>query len=224
MKLCFGKQQYPNDYRMKSMHLVDQLTIFTRYPEPGQTKTRLIEALGEEGAAALQRELTEQTVHTIDQLVKTSTVEPVIYYEGGELASMQNWLGLNRSYKKQGAGDLGEKLNQAFADAFSAGAQRVVTIGCDCPGLSKEHIHRAFDALYLKDLVLGPATDGGYYLIGLKRPLDALFDHIPWSTDRVFEVTVSLAQQLCLSFEILEELHDVDRPEDLKHINHYSGA
>ena len=204
---------------MKSMQLTDQLTIFTRYPEPGLTKTRLISALGEEGAAALHKKLTEKTIQKIEQLVKTSTIEPVIYFEGGDLVSMQNWLGLDRLYKPQSHGDLGKKLEKAFADAFSAGAQRVVTIGCDCPGLSKEHIDRAFDALYLKDLVLGPATDGGYYLIGTKYPIDALFEDVPWGTDKVFKKTVSLAQQLGLSIEILEELHDVDRPEDLKYIN-----
>ena len=203
------------------MQLADQLTIFTRYPEPGLTKTRLIGALGKDGAAALQKELTEKTVQKIDQLAKTSTVEPVIYFEGGDLASMQNWLGHERIYKPQGDGDLGKKLKKTFEDAFSAGAQRVVTIGCDCPDLSKEHIGRAFDALYLKDLVLGPATDGGYYLIGIKCPCDALFKDIPWGTDRVFETTVYLAQELGLSIEILEELRDVDRPADLEYINYH---
>jgi len=206
---------------MKRMQLTDQLTIFTRYPEPGHTKTRLIIALGEEGAAALQKELTEQTVQKVDQLVKTSTVEPVICFEGGDLVSMQNWLGPDRRYHQQGHGDLGEKLKKSFNDAFSAGALRVVTIGCDCPGLSKEIIGRAFDALYLKDLALGPATDGGYYLIGIKYPIDALFEDISWGTDKVLEKTVSLAQQLGLSIEILKELHDVDRPEDLKYLNNH---
>ena len=206
---------------MKSMHLTEQLTIFTRYPEPGLTKTRLISALGEEGAAKLQKELTEKTLQKIDRLVKTSHVEPVIYFEGGDLAGMQNWLGPERLYKPQAQGDLGEKLKTAFSDAFGAGAERVVTIGCDCPGLSREHIGRAFDALYLKGLVLGPATDGGYYLIGMQRPLDALFEDIPWGTDKVFETTVSLAQQLGLSIEILEELDDVDRPEDLENFNYH---
>jgi rSAM/selenodomain-associated transferase 1 len=209
---------------MKSMQLTDQLTIFTRYPEPGLTKTRLINALGEEGAAALQKELTEKTLQKIEQLVKTSTIEPVICFEGGDMDTMQNWLGPDRFYKKQVQGDLGEKLKKAFDEAFSGGAQRVVTIGCDCPGLCREHISRAFDALYFKDLVLGPATDGGYYLIGIKYPIEELFEDIPWGTDKVFEKTVSLAQQLGLSIEILEELHDVDRPEDLKHIDHNSDS
>jgi rSAM/selenodomain-associated transferase 1 len=203
------------------MHLTDQLTIFTRYPEPGYTKTRLIDVLGKEGAATLQQELTEQTVRKIDQLAKTSTIEPVIYYEGGDLASMQNWLGHERTYQPQEVGNLGEKLKKAFNNAFSAGAQRVVTIGCDCPDLSKEHIGRAFDALYLRDLVLGPATDGGYYLIGIKCPCDALFEGIPWGTDKVLETTVCQAQQLGLSIEILEELRDVDRPADLEYFNYY---
>ena len=206
------------------MQLADQLTIFTRYPEPGLTKTRLISALGEEGAAALQKKLTEKTVQEVEQLVKTSTIEPVICFEGGDLESMQNWLGQDRFYRQQVDGDLGKKLLKAFDDAFSAGAHRVVTIGCDCPGLTKEHIGRALDALYLNDLVLGPATDGVYYLIGIKYPIEALFEDIPWGTDKVFEKTLSLAQQLCLSIEILEKLHDVDRPEDLEHINHNSDS
>ena len=209
---------------MKSMQLTDQLTIFTRYPEPGLTKTRLISALGEEGAAKLQKKLTEDTIQKIEQLVKTSTIEPVICFEGGDLVSMQNWLGPDRLYQSQGQGNLGEKLKKSFGDAFAAGAQRVVTIGCDCPGLSRKIVGRAFDALYMKDLVLGPATDGGYYLIGIKYSIDALFEDIPWGTDQVFEKTVSLAQQLDLSIEILEELHDVDRPEDLTHINHNSDS
>jgi rSAM/selenodomain-associated transferase 1 len=206
---------------MKSMQLTDQLTIFTRYPEPGNTKTRMISTLGKEDAAKLQKDLTEQTLQKVDQLAKTSTIEPVIYFEGGDLASMQNWLGPDRLYRPQGPGDLGEKLKKSFGEAFSAGAIRVVTIGCDCPGLSREHLGRAFDALYMKDLVLGPATDGGYYLIGAKYPVDELFEDMPWGTDKVFEKTVSLAQQLCLSIEILEELHDVDRPEDLKYFNNH---
>ena len=209
---------------MESMQLTDQLTIFTRYPEPGQTKTRLISALGNEGAAALQKELTEKTLQKVEQLVRTSTIEPLICFEGGDLVSMQNWLGPDRLYKPQGSGNLGEKLKKAFGDAFSAGAQRVVTIGCDCPGLCMEHISRAFDALYFKDLVLGPATDGGYYLIGIKYPIEELFEDIPWGADKVFEKTVSLAQQLGLSIEFLEELHDVDRPEDLRHIDHNSDS
>ncbi len=209
---------------MKRMQLTDQLTIFTRYPKPGHTKTRMISALGEKGAAELQKELTEKTIHKIDLLARASTVEPVICFEGGDLASMQNWLGPDRIYQKQAHGNLGKKLIKAFDDAFSAGAQRVVTIGCDCPGLSREHIGRAFDALYLKDLVLGPATDGGYYLIGLKYPVNALFKDIPWGTGKVFDLTASLAQQLGLSMEILEELHDVDRPEDLKHLDNNPGS
>jgi rSAM/selenodomain-associated transferase 1 len=202
------------------MQLIDQLTIFTRYPEPGLTKTRLISSLGVEGAAALQKKLTEITIQHIWKLVKTTTIVPVICFEGGDLANMQNWLGPDLKYKPQGPGSLGEKLKKSFNDAFDAGAQRVVAIGCDCPGLSNEHIGKAFDALYHNDLVLGPATDGGYYLIGIKYPIEELFDDIPWGTDKVFEKTFSLAQQLGLSTEILETLSDVDRPEDLKHLDH----
>jgi hypothetical protein len=97
----------------------------------------------------------------------------------------------------------------------------VVTIGCDCPDLAIEHITRAFGALCQKDLVLGPATDGGYYLIGLQHPTDALFEDIPWGTDTVFDTTVTLAQKLGLSIETLEELRDVDRSEDLEYFSYH---
>jgi len=206
---------------MKSMQLAEQLTIFTRYPEPGRTKTRLISALGKEGAAALQKELTEKTVQKIDQLLQAHPVQLVIYFEGGDLASMQSWLGPERIYKSQGHGDLGEKLKNAFAHAFRTGVQRMITIGCDCPELTIDHISRAFNALRQKDLVLGPAIDGGYYLIGLHHPADPLFEDIPWGTDKVFETAVTQAQKLGLSIETLEELRDVDRPEDLEYFNYH---
>ena len=136
---------------------------------------------------------------------------------------MQQWLGPDLIYRSQKNGDLGARLAAACADAFSRDNRRIVVIGSDCPGIQSSHMVLAFDALCRKDLVLGPATDGGYYLIGLNREIRPLFSRIPWSTEAVMAATLKAGKKLGLSIEILEELSDVDRPEDLRHINHYSN-
>ena len=209
---------------MKSSHKQEQLIVFTRYPEPGKSKTRLVRSLGNEGAAKMQKKLTEHTLFRVRQLQKIRAVEVRIYFAGGDLQRMQQWLGTGLIYRAQKKGDLGERLTGACVEAFRQDYGRVVIIGSDCPGITPSHIEEAFKALFHKDLVLGPASDGGYYLIGMNREIPSLFTRIPWSTEDVMAETLETAQKLGLSVEILEELSDVDRPEDLKHINHNSDA
>jgi rSAM/selenodomain-associated transferase 1 len=209
---------------MKSSQKQEQLIIFTRYPEPGKTKTRLAPSLGDRGAADIQKELTENTLSRVRQLQKIHPVDISIYFAGGDLERMQEWLGSDLVYRQQKNGDLGERLTSACGDAFAQVYRRVVVIGSDCPGIMPRHITRAFEALLHRDLVLGPATDGGYYLIGLNREIRPLFNRIPWGTDAVLTETINAGKQLGLSIEILDELSDVDRPEDLRHINHHPDA
>jgi rSAM/selenodomain-associated transferase 1 len=106
-------------------------------------------------------------------------------------------------------------MSSAFADAFATGKKRVVIIGTDCPDINISLIERALDALSQKDLILGPALDGGYYLIGLSRLAPALFDSISWGTGEVLSQTEAIASQLGLNVGFLPALRDVDRPEDL---------
>jgi hypothetical protein len=106
-------------------------------------------------------------------------------------------------------------MNRAFQESFRAGMAKVVIVGTDCPGLSEGHAQMAFRALEDNDLVLGPANDGGYYLIGLRRPAAELFGGIPWGTEKVLAQTLKAAQTLALKTFLLEALSDVDRPEDL---------
>jgi len=207
---------------MKSSQKQEQLIVFTRYPEPGKAKTRLAPRLGNKGAADIQKELTEDTLSRIRQLQKIHPVDVSIYFAGGDLERMQAWLGSGQQYRHQKNGDLGERLISACADAFRLAYRRVVVIGSDCPGITHHHLELAFTALLHKDLVLGPATDGGYYLIGLSREARSLFERVPWGTDAVLAETIQAGEKLGLSIEILEELSDVDRPEDLKYINHNS--
>jgi rSAM/selenodomain-associated transferase 1 len=209
---------------MKSSQTQERLIVFTRYPEPGTTKTRLAKALGARGAAEIQKKLTEHTLSQVRQLVQSRPVEVSVYYNGGNPEEMLAWLGPDFTYQDQGSGDLGRRMESAFAGAFQQDYKQIVLIGTDCPGLHAGHMAEAFAALHHKDLVIGPATDGGYYLIGLSRNEKTLFEDISWGTESVRANTLKAAAQKGLSLGLLETLSDVDRPEDLKHFNHRSDT
>jgi uncharacterized protein len=196
------------------------LIIFTRYPQPGKAKTRLISALGAEGAATLQRQMTE---HTLAQVTALQAIVPVsveIWYADGDAEHQQaqqleSWLGQQWVYRPQLGNNLGDRLINATQAAFESGMQHVVTIGTDCPDLNAARLQQAFQLLDQHDLVLGPAADGGYYLIGLKQFTPALFQNITWSSEVVLQQTVQIAESLGLSIAYLDALTDIDRPEDL---------
>lgn len=190
------------------------LMLFTRYPEAGNTKTRLIPHLGAAQAAELQRWMTTSMAKEMDAL--RPDVERQIHFSGGGLSKMQSWLGRQFTYLPQFAGGLGHRLHQAFVGNFCSGMEAVVAIGADCPQLNTRHFEQAFKLLKTHDVVLGPAADGGYYLIGLNQPQAKLFDNIAWGTSAVFGQTIAIANTLNLSVAILEQLRDVDRPEDLE--------
>jgi rSAM/selenodomain-associated transferase 1 len=190
-----------------------QLLIFTRYPERGKTKTRLIPLLGEDGATELHRRMTEYTIRKLQD--SSSTLSLVIYYDGGTEEKMRSWLGSHLSYRLQQGEDLGQRMQTACEASFASGETAIAIIGTDCPDLSATLILEAFDRLGNSDLVLGPASDGGYYLIALKHLFPELFEAIDWGTSRVLETTQAIAARLNLSVAYLPELADVDRPADL---------
>ena len=194
---------------------LDRLIIFTRYPEPGKTKTRLIPVLGPEGAADLHRKMVNSTLTWARQLKSNSAVSLEVRYEGGDEHPIRRWLGSDIPCCPQGNGDLGVRMAQAFNEAFSAGMGRVIIVGTDCPGLTGSLVQTACEALLDNDVVLGPAKDGGYYLIGLRKPMPQLFGGIPWGTVEVLPKTLGIAADLKLQVFLLESLEDVDRPEDL---------
>lgn len=193
----------------------DRLIVFTRYPEPGRTKTRLIPALGPEGAAQLHRRMAEHCLKTAKQLAWQRGLSVAVCFEGGDANLMTQWLGDGFEYIPQASGDLGQRMLGAFEHAFARAAQRVVLIGTDCPGITGKVLKAAFDALNDHDLVLGPAMDGGYYLIGLRKAVPEFFADMPWSTDQVLEQTIQRANKVQLTYRLLATLGDVDRPEDL---------
>jgi uncharacterized protein len=191
------------------------LIIFTRYPEAGKTKTRLIPALGSVGAANLQRQMTEYTIFQVKKLQKAIAISFEVRFAGGNLQLMQDWLGSDLVYQSQGDGDLGSRMMRSLLSCFKSGAENVVIIGTDCPGVNTCILTTAFEHLHTFDMVLGPAIDGGYYLIGLRFPVPELFTNIDWGTADVFQQTTDIADKLNLSRVYLPPLADVDRPEDL---------
>lgn len=191
------------------------LIIFTRYPEPHRSKTRLIPLLGPEGAAALQGEMTRHTFAWAQKLAAKGSVSVQVRFEGGDQPRMRESFGSGFPYHPQGPGDLGSRMAGAFEAAFAAGAQRTMIIGTDCPDITPDLIEDAFERLASADLVLGPATDGGYFLVGLRQPYPALFEGISWGQETVLRQTRKRAQELGLTTSLLAALSDVDRPEDV---------
>ncbi|NJN74564.1 MAG: glycosyltransferase [Limnothrix sp. RL_2_0] len=189
----------------------NHLIIFTRYPIPGTTKTRLIPALGAAGAADLQRQLTE---HTLEQVVGLAA-DISIFFSGGNQAEMQTWLGEQWHYQPQKGEGLGDRLINAFHHSETLGYERTLIIGIDCPEITGELLTEAFSALESHDAVFGKAHDGGYYLVGLQTVIPELFTDMPWGTETVLAETLNRANSFNLSSKILRTLHDIDYPEDL---------
>lgn len=187
-----------------------RLVQFTRYPDAGKCKSRLIPAVGPKGAAAIHRHLTE---HVFAQLTKTNC--PVtLAYTGASGRDFQQWLGPDQlggevTFAPQPEGDLSQRLIAFIDDA------PIIFFGSDTPDLSDAHVEAAIEGLKTHRLVIGPALDGGYYLIGMREPLPQLLDDMPWSTDQVMPETLRRAQQMGIEPLLLEPLSDCDVPNDL---------
>jgi rSAM/selenodomain-associated transferase 1 len=196
-----------------------QLIVFTRFPVAGVTKTRLIPTLGAAGAALLQRKMTEHALKRVGRAHITPEPAVEIRFEGGDKKRMQAWLGNAYLYQPQRGDTLGDRMASAFEDAFQNRVDQAALIGTDIPGLTPATLESAFDSLGEADVVLGPASDGGYYLIGMHRgafpAARKLFTNLNWGTDRVLADTLEIAAISGLRTRLLEELADVDSPEDL---------
>lgn len=193
----------------------DRVIVFARVPTPGQAKTRLIPALGQEGAAQLQEALTRRALEVVHRHRSSHRCDVEVRYCGGEASHMRALFGSAPRYSAQEGDSLGERLDHAVSTAFNEGAKQVVVIGSDCPELEPTTLADAFRALSHADVVLGPAVDGGYYLIGLRTHRPELFCHIDWSTEQVFRQTLDKARRTRCKVAILKPLADVDYPEDL---------
>lgn len=197
---------------------MDRVIVFTRIPRAGRVKTRLIPALGPQGAAALHARLAERVLTALAPLRDRRRTQVEVRLDGGDPGEGARWLGPAWTLAAQGPGDLGARMARAFQDAFAAGAARAVLVGTDAPGVDAPFVEGALARLDDADVVLGPAEDGGYTLVGLRRPHPGLFEAVPWGTERVLAETRTRASGLGLSARLLPALPDVDRPEDLRHL------
>ncbi|MGC8551511.1 MAG: TIGR04283 family arsenosugar biosynthesis glycosyltransferase [Phycisphaerae bacterium] len=199
----------------KPIRTTERLIIFARLPVPGFTKTRLIAAIGAEAAAKLQTQMTHHILDVARKFTADTGAEVEVRFTGGEAHQMGAIFGRDFPLINQGEGDLGRRMGQAAQDAFAQGIQRTVIIGTDCPQLTPAILHRAMNALKSHDIVIGPAFDGGYYLIGLSRFIPSLFQDILWGTKDVFQQTLLRANTIALRVGLLKPLSDVDHPEDI---------
>jgi len=193
----------------------DRLLIFTRYPEVGRVKTRLIPALGETGATSLHQEMTAYTVSIARAFRVMHPITVTVCFTGAGQPQMEQWLGKDLDYELQVGEDLGQRMRNALGSALVQSGDRALIIGTDCPELDPAILADAFAQLAQHELVLGPATDGGYYLIGMGQVIPDLFTGIAWGTSQVLSSTMAIAERHSLSVALLPTLSDVDRPEDL---------
>lgn len=187
-----------------------RLLVFLKAPRPGFVKTRLAATLGTDLALAAYRALAERTLR---QVAGIDRVTLCVTPDDAE-PEIAPWVRPAWSVLPQGAGDLGQRLARAFVAAFAGGATRVAAIGTDCPELTAADVDAAWQALSKVDVVLGPACDGGYWLIALRQPQPAIFQGIDWGTERVLSQTLDTARQAGLSVDLLRELSDVDDEAD----------
>lgn len=189
----------------------ERLIIFIRNPELGTVKTRLAKKLGDEAALAVYLKLVSHTQRVTEGL----SCDKAVYYSKF-VDTEDNWD--NRKYAKhlQKGANLGEKMANAIDESFAAGYESVCLIGTDNYQLTGEVVKAAFSKLRAHDVVIGPAEDGGYYLIGMNKPYLEVFDLRRWSTPDVFEETTRIIVQKALTYSCTVPLNDVDVPEDLK--------
>lgn len=194
------------------MNPQNALIIFTKNAEYGKVKTRLAATAGDDKAFEVYHQLIDHT-HLITQHFPCNKI---VYY--ADFIEQNDIWNNDYAKAKQKGIDLGERMCHAFNDVFQQRYFSVIIIGTDCPMLTAEIIDDAFEHLKNKDIVIGAAADGGYYLIGMKTLHTELFKNIKWSTANVFNETVSIIKTLNLNYFVLPCLHDVDEEKDLQYM------
>lgn len=191
------------------------LIVFVKEPRPGAVKTRLLPALDPQSAAELYRALAEEEIR--QTAPRAGEYARLFFFHAppGSAEAMSSWLP-GETFLPQRDGDLGARMSAAFDETFRRGARRAAVIGTDVPWVHRGLVAEAFSALDAHDVVLGPTSDGGYYLLALARPQPALFQGIAWSTASVLTSTMDCAAALGLRVRLLPELPDIDTWDDVR--------
>ena len=201
---------------MSFSKLNNAIIVFAKLPVDGKVKTRLAEKMGDKFAVSFYKFCAEHTFDEVLKLKQPASDLFLFYSEESELEQIKKWASEKFSYYSQKGNDLGEKMYNAFRLIFNSGYKNVVLIGTDIPDINYKIIEKAFSYLETADCVLGPASDGGYYLLGLKSNTIDLFSGIEWSGDSVLKKTIKKLKHLGISYFLLDKLIDIDTQEDLK--------
>lgn len=203
----------------RSVKLEDRcLLFFVKKPERGKVKSRLAAVIGGDSAVRLYKNLVAQMLSTL----REGTFPLYIcFFPKNAQKPIKNWLGREYCYLPQNGTDLGERMRNGFMEAFEMGFKRVVLIGSDIPDLPLELIEEAFTSLHKNDVVIGPAFDGGYYLIGFKDKTFSpqVFEGIAWGTQNVFDETMKKLKRFRRVVHTLPYQRDIDTVEDLMHLD-----
>lgn len=189
--------------------------FFVKHPAAGKVKTRLAQHVGQDVATDLYKSFVADILSTLRAL---SVIIKIVYYPSDAENQFQQWLGEEYSYIRQIGMDLGQRMKNAFLQAFSDGFDNVILIGSDIPDLPTEYLELAFKALDTNGAVVGPSSDGGYYLIGFAKEafLPDVFEGITWSSADVFEQTLNILKQHEQRVYLLPQWHDVDTLTNLR--------
>jgi len=187
------------------------LIIFVKNPVAGKVKTRLAQSIGSDNALHIYKLLLR---HTHSVACKVDADVQVWY--SSKIDRTDLWETGSFGKHLQKGGNLGQRMSNAIQKGFSDGYERVAIIGSDCPALAPEHIKKTFSKLDDSDCVIGPASDGGYYLLGLRRFLPGIFEGMKWSHGSVLDETLAILGQQNYTVSLLEELNDIDTFEDLQ--------
>ena len=194
---------------MKNKNL---LGFFAKFPEPGKVKTRLARDIGPDAAADVCRRIAEYVLKRTAS--EDSGYRRIIFYMPETMRQQfSDWMP-GEVLRAQTGGDVGERMDNALKELFDMGAEKAIVIGSDIPGLHTGIIVQAFHKLDSSDVVIGPARDGGYYLIGMKSPHPEIFRNMMWGTEKVFKETVTIIEKMGLSYGVVATLFDVDDLDD----------
>lgn len=191
------------------------LMVFVKNRTAGKVKTRLAADIGDKAALEVYNKLLNYT----QKVVAQSAMSIQVWFSE-LIPEHSNWVDIPAQLKLQAGKDLGDRMSNAFRLNFEEGAEKVLIIGSDCAELTSDHLKKASKLLNQYDLVIGPAKDGGYYLIAMKEYRPELFLGINWSTASVLKETLRIAEEAGLTVTQMDELNDVDELEDWNEVRH----
>lgn len=187
-----------------------RVIIFTKNPVLGECKTRLAATMGDKAALSIYEQLLDYTI----SFCKKLSFPKKVYY-ASEIPKLDRWSSAGFYKDKQVEGDLGDRMKAAFEKEFQDGAKSVVIIGTDCAQINETDVQEAFKLLFHHDVVIGPADDGGYYLLGMNYFMPSLFENKSWSTEKLMDETKDALHQKEIDYVLLPEKSDIDFETDL---------